>query len=513
MGQVPGRIPLPARRTRATIQAMRRSRLLFTLAFSVSLTLARANAADPTGDGGEVHGMDMIGAAKTVAGWVNPDKPDAGKPWSAALGEITADDSRAQAKAIRTLILEGGRRPEVVADLTVLASDRDWRLRARIVNVCAGIGGATPAPLVLTLSHDHEPHVRELAALALGQCLGDAVFLRQLELLQAPESQIREAAAKSLVGSTDLRAIEPLTRQENEHDDLVKRAMRETLGILVARVTSLPTVVTLLGTLKDTRRDALLEASANLGDPRLCPPLTSIAADPDRAGRAPEASAWTQFLAVRGLATSGDYRAVDVLVALADGEATGDVRTMSADTLRTITGYGAAAGKAWRVWQTDNSANIVRLKERDAFLAALHDPAVAIDRAALAQWSIEDLAPLVEAVLGQPAGRISPWWPARALTVLRADDPERWSMPLAKRINDLPTAEQDRRLALIILLDDLGGPQTTAALTEVVRELKERSERELDKANTNKSTAPDHGPEIELLRQALTRRGFKKSGI
>ena len=490
---------------------MRCSTLLFSIALFVPFTLARA--AEPTGDGGEVHGMDMLGAAKTVAGWVAPGKPDGGKPWSVALGEITADDSRTQAKGIRTLILEGGRHPEVIGDLTVLANDRDWRLRARVVQVCAGIGGSSAAPLVLKLSRDREPHVRELAALALGQCVGDEVLLRQLELLQAPESQIREASAKSLVGSSDLRAIEPLTRQEDEHDDLVKRAMRDTLGILAARVNSLPTIIRLLGTLKDTRRDALLEAVANLGDPRLCPPLTSIAADPDRAGRAPEASAWTQFLAVRGLSTSGDFRCVEVLIALADGEATGDVRNLSADTLRTITGYGAAAGKAWRVWQRDHAAKIARLTERDALLAELHDPAISVDRTALARWSVDDLSPLIDGVLGQPAGRVSPWWPARALTVLRSDDPERWSIALAKRINDLPTNEQAQRLNLIMVLDDLGGPQVVAALTEVVRELKERSERELDKANENKTTAPDHGPEIELLRQALTRRGIKKSGF
>ena len=494
---------------------MRCSRLFLVLAITIPLALSPAQgwAAEPTGDGGDEHGMDILKAAKTVAGWVAPDKPDGSKPWSVALGEITADDSRAQAKGIRTLILEGARHPEVIGDLTVIANDRDWRLRARIVQVCAGIGGTSAAPLALKLSHDREPHVRELAALALGQCTGDDVFARQLELLQAPESQIREATAKSLVGSTDLRAIEPLTRQENEPDDLVKRAMRDTLGVLAARVANLPTIIRLLGSLKDTRRDALLEAIANLGDPRLCPPLSNIAADPDRAGRAPEASAWTQFLAVRGLSTSGDYRCVDVLIALADGEATGDVRTMSADTLRTITGYGAAAGKAWRVWQRDNAAKIAHLSERDAFLADLHDPTMAVDRTQLARWTIEDLAPLIDGVLGQPLGRVSPWWPERALKVLRSDDPERWSMDFAKRINDLPTAEQDRRLALIMLLDDLGGAQATVALTEVVRELKERSERELDKATENKTTAPDHGPEIELLRQALNRRGIKKSGV
>ncbi len=489
---------------------MRRTRLQLLMAFTILVSgVTGIHAADPTGDGGDVHGMDMIGAAKTVAGWVSPTKPSADKPWSAALGDLTAEDPRSQAKAIRTLILEGGRHPEVITDLTVLSDDRDWRLRARLVQVCADIGGEAAAPLVLKLSRDREARVRELSALALGQCNGNDVFSRQLELLQAPESHIREAAAKSLVGSTDLRALEPLTRQEKEPDDLVKRAMRETLGVLADRVTSVPTIVALLGTLKDTRRDALLEAIANLGDPRLCPPLVSIAADPDRAGRAPEASAWTQFLAVRGLATSGDYRAVTILVALADGDATGDVRVMAADTLRSITGYGAAAGKAWRVWQSDHAATIAHLCERDALLADLHDPQLAIDPEALAKWSVEDLAPLVDAVLGMPVGRIAPWWPARSLAVLRADRPERWSPVLAKRITAMPTNQQDQRLALIMVLDDLGGPEAVTALTDVIRELKERSERELDKANESKSLAPDHGPEIELLRHALTRRGIK----
>lgn len=481
---------------------MLRSGLLLAVAFSLS-------AVESTEDGGQTHGMDVIGAAKTVTKWIAPDKPVGDKPWSADLAGITDDDARIYSKAIRNLIAEGSRHPEVIPDLTVLASDRDWKLRARIVQVCAGIGGSAPAPLVLSLSRDREVRVRELATLALGNCTGDGVLTRQIELLHAADSQIREAAAKSLISSGDPRAIEPLTRQDDEADDLTKRAMRDTLGILVDRAPALPTIIALLGTLKDARRDALLEAVVNLGDPRLCPPLTAIAADPDRAGRAPEASAWTQFLAVRGLAANGDHRAVKTLVELADGEATHDVRTSAADTLRMITGYGAAAGKAWRVWLADHAANVAHLAERDTLLATLHDPASAIDPAALATWSIDELSPLVDAVLGQPVGRMAPWWPARALQILRADDPTRWSQPLAMRINALPTSDRDQRLALIMLLDDLGGAQVVPALTEVVRDLKERSERELDKANETKTQAPDHGTEITLVKQALARRGIK----
>ncbi len=470
-------------------------------------------AAESTEDGGERHGLDVVGAAKTVTRWVAPPTGTAAKPWSGDLAGITDEDARTQAKAIRNLITEGSRHPEVITDLTVLASDRDWRLRARIVQVCAGIGGTTPAPLLLTLSRDREARVRELSVLALGQCSGDDVLARQLELLRAPESTIREAAAKSLVSSGDPRAIEPLTRQDAETDDLAKRAMRDTLGMLAARAPALPTIISLLGTLTDLRRDALLEAVANLGDPRLCPPLTAIAANPDQAEpgknpRAPEASAWTQFLAVRGLAASGDYRAITTLVNLADSEATNDVRTMAAETLRSITGYGAAAGKAWRVWQSDNTIRIARFAQRDAWLAAVHDPTTAIERSNLSEWTVDELAPLVDAVLGEPIGRLSPWWPARALTVLRTDDPARWSPYVAQRIISLPSADQDRRLALIILLDDLGGPEVIGALTDVVRDLKERSELELEKSATSKTNPPDHGASITLLKQALARRGI-----
>jgi HEAT repeat protein len=479
---------------------MRRTALI--LALSASLLTAAE-------DGGEQHGMDVIGATKTVKSWFGPGEAPTDKPWANALGAITDPDPRIHSKAIRDLAGFGQRNPAVLTDLTVLAGDKDWKLRARIVQVCAAIGGESATPLLLRFSEDRERRVRELAALGLAQGAGVPARERLVAMLGAPESEIRQAAAQSLGAFGDPLAIEPLTHQEYEQDDLVKRAMRQSLIRLAADQRAVPTVVDLLGRQRDEQRDALVEAVVDLPDPRLCPPLAAIANDPGRAGRSPEASAWTQFLAVRALSASGDWRAVPVLIGLADSEAASEVRESAASALRLITGYGAAPGKAWRVWATDNAARTERLGQRDAWLAGLRDPTAAIERAAVGAWTVAELEPLVQAVLNRPAGRITAQWAAHALDVLRADDPLRWTPVLAERIDKLPTSDADTRLGLIILLDDLAPHDRVEDLAKVAAELKTRMEQELDKSAELKVNPPDHGPEIALLGQALERRGVK----
>ncbi len=453
--------------------------------------------------------MDVLGAVDTVKKWIGPTTPPPlDKQWAPDLAGITDANPGVHAKAIRNLIVAGSRHPEVLTDLAVLATDRDWQLRSRVLRVCAGIGGEPAAPLLLKFSRDNERRIRELAALGLGQAAGDDVYARLTELLIAPESEIRQAAAGSLGALGELRALEPLTRQEQEPDDLVKRTMRESLTRLSNRPDGVAAAVTLLGQLKDLRRDALLEAVVDSGDRRLCPAVAAIAADPGR-DRAIEASSWTQFLAVRSLAACGDYRAVPVLIELVDSDANTDIRTSSAYALRLVTGYGAAPGKAWRVWMNDNSTKVARLADRDALLAKIQDPTIHVTAADLAPWSIVELAPLADGVLGRPVGRIAKWWPARALAALRADDHDRWTTHLVERINALPSSDLDTRLGLLILLDDLSGKEQIRPLADVLKELKTRMEDEAELASTTKTKPPDHDAEIELLTQALGRRGVK----
>src|SRR5262249_22969785 len=162
--------------------------------------------------------------------------------------------------AIRELASFGRDQPGVLTDLAVLAADKDWRLRARIVQVCAAIGGPSATPLLLRFADDRERRVRELATLGLAQGAGDEARERLGALLRWPESEIRAAAAQSLGAFGDPRGIEPLTRQEGEGDDLVKRSMRQSLIRLAADPAAVATLVELLARLRDTQRDALLEA-------------------------------------------------------------------------------------------------------------------------------------------------------------------------------------------------------------------------------------------------------------
>ena len=472
------------------------------------LTAAVVSAADP-GDGSEQHGMDVLGAAKTVKSWFGPGDPPSDKPWANALAGITDPDPRIHSKAIRELVTQGQRNPAVLTDLAILADDRDSHLRARLVQVCAAIGGTSATPLLLRFSNDRERGIRELAALGLAQGTGEAARERLITLLTAPESEIRQAAAQSLGAFGDPAGIASLTRQEQEPDDLVKRAMRSSMSRLCAIPANLGTAIALLETLTDQQRDCLLEAVVDLPDTRLCPVLTAIARQPS--GRSPEASAWTQFLAVRGLSAAGDWRAVRVLAALADSTAATEVASSAATTLRLITGYGAAPGKAWKVWMTDNDARTSHLAKRDDLLASYRDPQVQPTQAALAAWAPAELEPLVLAVLGRPSGRITPAWSARALGVLRADDPLRWCPLLAERINATPSTELDVRLGLIALLDDLAPVDRVTDLAAVGTALKQRMEEELEKSKELKLDPVDHQPEITLLSQALERRGVRSA--
>ena len=489
---------------------MRGSLTLALMSAAALSTSTPLRAVEPSGEG-QLHGMDVLGAVDTVKKWIGPTTPPPlDKQWAPDLANITSADPALQSKAMRNLIVAGKRHPEVLLDLAVLATDRDWQLRSRVLRVCAGIGGEPAAPLLLKFSTDNERRLRELAALGLGQAAGPEVYTRLADMLIAPESEIRQAAAGSLGALGDLRAIELLTRQEQEPDDLVKRTMRESLTRLCNHPDGIASAVIQIGELRDLRRDALLEAVVDCGDRRLCPAVAKIAADPGR-DRAIEASSWTQFLAVRCLAACGDYRAVPVLIELVDGDANSEIRTGSAYALLQITGYGASPGKAWRVWMKDNAAKVEHLSQRDILLAKIQDPSQAVTEVELAPWTIIELTPLTDGVLGRPVGRIAPWWPARALSALRADDHVRWTAQLVKQIIAAPSSDVDTRLGYIILLDDLTPKDDITPFTAVLKDLKDRLEKEADLAKETTAKAPDHDAEIELLSQALARRGVQNN--
>ncbi len=498
--------PFPHRRR----PALRPGLAVLALLPGILLSAVPLAAADNPDEPKE-HGMDVIEAVKTVRSLLPPGAPDKDKPWSNDLAALTDPNPRIHGPAIRNLAVHAGRNPAVFADLTVLAGDSDPALRARIIQICAAVGGTEATPLLLRFSTDRERRLRELATLGLAQAAGDAAFQRLVTLLAAPEPELRQAAAASLGAFADPRAIAPLTEQAAEPDDLARRAMRDALIRLCADPRSATVVNDLLQRQKDARRDALLEAVVDLHDTRLCPAITAIAGDPGGDGRSAQASAWTQFLAVRALNACGDWRAVTTLVALADSVASGEVQRAAADALRLITGYGAQPGKAWRVWLADNGARIERLATRDAMLADLHAPGAPIERERLAPWTTVELEPLIQAVLGLPAGRVTVGWSARALEILHADDRSRWVEPLANRIIATPSTALDARLGLIVLLDDLAPVDAIAPFTRVVRDLKERLEQELAKAKEAGTSAPDHGAETELLKQALARRGVRGS--
>lgn len=486
---------------------MQRPALILILATTVVGTAAWSAEGGPGEP--EQHGMDVLGAAKAVQGWFGPGAAPGDKPWANDLGGLTADSKQVYAQAIRNLVIQGRKHPEVLKDLAVLADDKSAVIRLRVLEATSGIGGEPATPLLVRFAHDRERKVRELAAFGLGGALGEQVLPTLTELLASPESEIRQAAATSIGAFGDPRAIASLTKQANEHDDLVKREMRRSLARLCAQPAAIPGCVKLLGELKDSDRDALIEAVLVLPDNRLSPPLTAIAADPGYTGRSPEASAWTQLLTVQALAASGDYRAVPTLIALADSNAEGEVQRAAAQTLLPITGFGAAPGKAWQVWNNDHAAQVTARGARDAYFAELQDPAVVPDPARINALALSELEPLVLAVLGRPAGRLTPWWPARALAILRAGDRARWLAPLAERIIKAPTGDLPTRLGLIILLDDLAPLDQVTALADVLKDLKQRLEDEQAKATEMKMNAPDHSAEIELLKEALARRGVK----
>ncbi len=402
----------------------------------------------------KLDGVDVIQAVKDLSAEIATphSKVAKGKPWEGDIAALTDPRPEQYNPAMAGLIRHGA---EVLPDLTVLAADQDWRIRGRVVQVAAGIGGDGGTALVLALSRDLEKQVRELAAFSLGMAGGKGAFERLAQLLGAGDPVIREAAARGLSTLGDARGLGLLCGYAREHDDVVQREMHAGLAQLAQRVTSVPALIELLGARQGDELAALIDCTFPLGDPRLCPPLAAQLASGDER---------VALFAARALAANGDSRALGRLCALAANGAHGELRSTAAETLRLLTGYPAAAGPAWSLWWSNHQQEVEALAPRDAFIASLHDPLHVVIRAELAGFTVEQLAPLVDGVL--EAGKR--WWPARAYLVLAADAAARWTAPLLARI--AAAKEPNQRLALIILLDQLGDRAAAAGLGALLDE-------------------------------------------
>jgi HEAT repeat protein len=453
----------------------------------------------------EPQGVDMVPLIKQGVELLKP-KPPEDKPWAYDLADLTDHDPSVHGRAIRNLISHGR---EVLPEVTIIAGDSDWRIRARVAQVAAGIGGSDGAPLLLKLSHDPDLRVRESATLGLGQCRGEGVYERLAELLITRETTLREKAAVSLGALGDLRAIGPLALQRTVSDDLVRREMARSLNLLVQNPAGVAAALVELDRLDGDARDAVIEAVAPIGDRRLVPPLVRIAEDPQRRadGTRTAASAWTQISAVRALGICGDRRAWQTLAALAAQHPQPEVKAAAAVSLKALTGYGANPGKAWEVWWTAQAGRAQAQAGFDALVAAWHDPAAVPDPTALADLTAEQRDELLDACLGRPEGRLAPWWPSLAWRVIGADDPARWATLLADRAIAVPSGGAAvERLQLIALIERLGGPAARAAIERIADDLTARVEPEAERAAKTSSIPPDHRAEwkaIELARTTL----------
>ena len=406
------------------------------------------------------------------------------KPWEAHVAALTDHRPGVHEPAITMLTRFG--EPALV-DVVILANDADWRVRGRVVAVAAGIGGPPGAAVVLGASGDSDARVRELAALALGRLPQPGVYERLVALLADRIEAVRSAAARGLEGLGDPRAMAVLADFANERDDGVRRGRLAALQGLAARPASVPAMVEALGRVRGDALVRLIAASGALGDPRLAPVLADLLRSPDRDAAE---------LAARSLAANGDSRALAALCVVAADTRQRRLAEAAAETLRALTGHGAGPGSAWSLWWRDHASEVAGRAARDAFLAELHDPTRAVSRAELAAFTVDELMPLIDGVLGDGAW----WWPRRAFAVLVRDDPARWTAALVARAQ--AAEDPDVRLALTILIDQLGDPAAVTGLEALLDGAEKRAE-----AARDAKSAPRNEPELIALRAALARRG------
>ncbi len=450
-----------------------------------ALLLPALSGAD-AGDGPlPAQGMDVGQASRRIRDLVDPQHAD--KPWAEAIADLSSNEPSAQRSGIAALIRTG---PPVLGDLGVLARDQDPLLRIRVIEVAGGIGGTPPAPLMLSLSRDPERHVRQEAVLGLGLCRGPGVYERLAEALGAPAPEERDAAARAMGALADIRALSPLSHLDQEVDDLARRDEGEALQRIASQARAIPDLCQLLLTTRGQAGDALVRACAELGDPRLCPALVEVAAS--------ATSPLSRWLALQALAHDGDSRAWSMLCRTAADAVQPELREAAAASMRALTG-SPGEGQAWTVWWQDHAQAAPRQNAIDAFLAELHDPQAPIQPGRLQEYTVQELAPLIDGALGAGAA----WWPARAFAAMHADEPRRWSSALTRR--ELATTEPTLRLALTILIDQLGGPSCLENLRQVQADLQRRTAAESALAQQG-HLVPDRGPELLALRVAFERR-------
>ena len=406
------------------------------------------------------------------------------KPWEAYVAALTDHRPGVHEPAITMLTRFG---EPALADVASLATDADWRVRGRVVAVAAGIGGPSGSAVVLGASDDSDARVRELAALGLGRLPQPGVYQRLVALLADRSDAVRIASARGLAGLGDPRALPVLADFTTERDDPVRRARLAALQALVARPASVPALIEALGRVRGDPLVRLLAAGGQLGDPRLAPVLAGLLRSADRDAAE---------LAALSLAANGDSRALEALCLAATNTGQRRLAEVAAETLRALTGHGAGPGQAWTLWWRDHASEVAGRAARDAFLADLHDPTRTVTRAELAAFTVEELMPLVDGVLGDGAW----WWPRRAFAVLVRDDPARWTAPLVARAQ--AAQDPDVRLALTILIDQLGDPAAVSGLGMLLAETEQRAETARAAGG-----APRNEPELIALRAALARRG------
>jgi len=415
--------------------------------------------------------------------WAGEAAP-APKPWEPYVAALTDHRPGVHEPALGMLIRFG---EPALADVVTLASDADWRVRGRVVAVAAGIGGPAGGEAVLAASADSDARVRELAALGLGRLPLPGSYARLVALLGDSADQVRIAAARGLEGLGDPRALEVLADFAREGDEPVRRARLGALQGLAARPASVPTLAEALGRARGDALVRLVAASGMLGDPRLSPALAGLLRSPDRD---------VAELAARSLAANGDSRALEALCLAAADTRPRRLAQSAAETLRALTGHGAGAGPAWSLWWRDHASEVGARATRDAFLAELHDPERVVSRDELARFTVEELMPLIDGMLGEGAW----WWPRRAFAVLVRDDPARWTAPLLARTQ--AAEDPDIRLALSIILDQLGDPGAAEGLAALLASAEARAESQRAAGG-----AARNEPELIALRAALARRG------
>lgn len=398
------------------------------------------------------HGMEVSGAYHYVKNLVAPSGPEfaKGKPWELDLGNLTSKDPRRYNPAIAALIRRG---PVVLPDLAILAQDRDWQLRARVVHVASMIGTEAGSAIVLERTRDDVRDVREIAAVGLGRAGGAGAYPRLVELLGSREPDTRRAAAQGLALLGDVRALGELSKLVNDADDLVARDIRDALAEVARRPNAVLALAELIGCRSDAEVLVLIDTAALIRDPRLCPALTQVVSGPN---------ATLAQRAARALSVNGDSRALEALCRAASASPMPALQSEAASTLRQLTGFGAEPGLAWDLWWKQHGADATRLIPRDTLLAALHDPKRTTNKSELAAFSPDDLAPLVDGALSLD----NDWWPALAFRALATDDAARWTTPLMSRIN--ATSVPSQRLPLIILLDQLGDPAAAKPLKKLL---------------------------------------------